>query len=490
MNRITLPIHEIKVEDRQRQDLGNITELAESLKQFGLIQPVVISQDKRLLAGGRRLAAALLLGWTDIDVVYKNTLSLDEAFEIELEENVRRKDMSWQERCLTILKIHDLKKRNNALNGEAWGMRETAELLGSSKSNVHYCIAVARALAADKESPLWKEPTLADAWKLILRAEQDAIQAELRRRQLESVSTEPTLGLSEYTSLDDLPTVEDVDLEKENARERYLSNKLNDPDKFDEYWSEKQAFDNERRTTIRLGNVAIHGDCIPYMLAHAECYDHIVTDIPYGIDMSMLAQQNTGMVDLDTVEEEHDVDENKALMARFFPAAFTALKDNGFLITCCDTMLWQYMYELALAAGFKVQRWPIVWHKLNRCSNQAAQYNFTKDIELAMVCRKGNAVIMNHAPTCVVTASNDEMCKLTGHKFAKPRELWKFFLTHISFDNQLVLDPFAGRGSSLISGMEMNRRMVGVELNDVHYNALLENLRTYFSTFTPNAKFV
>jgi len=485
MNRIKLPINEIKVEERQRQDLGDIAELAKSLETYGLIQPVVITQDKRLLAGGRRMAAAVSLGWRDIDVVYRETLTADEAFEIELEENVRRKDLSWQERCLTIAKIHTLKRQRGALDGVQWGVRETGELLGAGKSQVHYCLTIANELE-NKDSPIWKEASMADAWRYLLRLEQEADHAELARRRLESAQAAPPPGLDDYL---DVP-VEAINIQKDYARERYLSNPQNDPNLFESYWEEKQQRDSDLRDSIRLSNLAVCGDCITYMLGRPDSFDHIITDIPYGIDMSMLAQANTGMVDIDTVEEEHDVDANKELMARFFPAAFTTLKDAGFLITCCDIMLWQYMYDLAIAAGFKVQRWPIIWHKLNRCSNQAAQCNFTKDIELAMVCRKGNAVMMNHANTCVVAASNEGMVKLTGHKFAKPSDLWKFFAHHVSFEGQLILDPFAGRGSSLITFLGMDRRAIGVEINETHYNAMLENLRAYFLSFTPNAKFI
>jgi DNA modification methylase len=148
------------------------------------------------------------------------------------------------------------------------------------------------------------------------------------------------------------------------------------------------------------------------------------------------------------------------------------------------------MYHLAIGAGFSVQRWPITWVKTNRCANQAAQYNFTKNTEIAMVCRKGNAVMVEHGGTSVVIASNDEMVRLTGHKFAKPKELWQFFARHTSFSNQLIFDPFLGRGSSALSLLDYDRRVMGTELKTEHYNALLENMKTYYRKINPNAIFV
>ncbi len=78
----TLPINEIIVEERFRKDLGDITSLADSMRRLGLIQPVVVNKEKRLVAGGRRLAAARELQWTHIPVVYRETLTEAELHEL------------------------------------------------------------------------------------------------------------------------------------------------------------------------------------------------------------------------------------------------------------------------------------------------------------------------------------------------------------------------------------------------------------------------
>jgi ParB family chromosome partitioning protein len=497
MNRVKLPISKILVEDRQRQDLGDIPALADSLARYGLIQPVVINQDNRLLAGGRRLAAALYLKWTEIDVVYKETLSLDEAFELELEENVRRKDMSWQERALNIYKIYRIKKDKAAIDGVKWGMIETGELLGMSKTHTNYCILVAKELlkSPDCKGPYWEAETIHDAWRYMLRLEQDRIQAELARRAKERANDIPddiVPILGDYVALDGLPIPEEtIDLAYEDAKRRYLSNPHNDSEKFDEYYKSKNNDREVQENTILLSNRYFMGDGIKFMVANREAFDHLITDIPYGVDMDMLNQQNPhgGMVDLDTIIDEHDVEYNMELIEQFFPAAFRCLKDNSFCITWCDQMVWQKMFDIATRAGFTVQRWPVTWNKLHRCMNQSAQYNFTKSTEIAMVCRKGNAVMMNPALVSVVSASNEEMKKLIGHPFAKPYECWAFFIHHCTFDGQLILDPFAGRGSSILSFLRMNRRAMGVEIQQEHYHALLENIKKYYISINSKAVF-
>lgn len=489
MNRTKLLINEIRVEDRQRIDLGDIDDLAASLARYGLIQPIVVSQDKRLVAGGRRIAAAIKLGWQDIDVVFKEALTSDVLHEMELEENVRRKEMSWQERTLNIEQIHRLKKQRNAAEGAAWGQRETAELLGVSVGNVNYCLAIARRLRADKTSPMWECGSLSDAWRLLIREEEDKVNATL------ALESQQSSLLAEYGG-EALATVEtaegivkvDYDAEREKALEQYKKNPLNDLAKFDEYWEYRKQRIVERENTMVISTRFHLCDSIEFMNARPGLFDHIVTDIPYGIDLDMLEQNNPhmGMNDIDTVEVEHDEEENKELMQRFFPAAFKATKENSFVVTWCDQMLWQYMYDLATAAGFRVQRWPITWVKTHSCMNSAAAYNFTKSTEIAMVCRKPGATLVDAATTCVVVASGDEMRKAIGHPFAKPFEVWKFILDKVAFSGQTILEPFSGRGSGVVSMIRLGFNVVGCEINTAHYNALLENVKTEYRTRNPN----
>lgn len=96
-------IVDIEVGERRREDLGDIAGLAESLKKYGLLHPIIVDEELNLIAGQRRLEAAKLLGWTDIDVRYKTDLTEKEKREIELEENLRRKDLTAYERSKVIV---------------------------------------------------------------------------------------------------------------------------------------------------------------------------------------------------------------------------------------------------------------------------------------------------------------------------------------------------------------------------------------------------
>jgi len=90
-------VKDIVVRKRIRKDMGDITNLAESLKRHGQISPIVISKKNVLIAGGRRLEAAKSLGWRTINaVILENSTELS-RLELEIEENTQRRDFSMEE---------------------------------------------------------------------------------------------------------------------------------------------------------------------------------------------------------------------------------------------------------------------------------------------------------------------------------------------------------------------------------------------------------
>jgi len=486
MNRIRLPITSIKVIDRQRIDLGNIEELAESLKRYGLIQPIILNQENRLIAGKRRLTAAQQLGWTEIDVAYRETLSEDELQEMELEEDVRRKDRSWQERCIAIAKIHFLKYKGAFLQGAQWGQRETGALLNMSLGAVSQCLAVASELRNDSKSPMWEADSLAAALLIINNRNLALVEAELARKQ-KALADQQAKDAAETQKLEAEVSAEPSALDEQ--KQKYYANPHNPPGSYEAYLSEKVRRLSELKSTIYLSSKFHNVDCLTFMNETDQRFAAVITDPPYAIDMDMLKQDNVGMVNIDTVADEHGVDDNVALLTKFFPSAYRCLSDPGFLVLCADQMLWQFLYNEAVKAGFAVQRWPLTWVKTHVCMNNAANYNYTKSTEIAMVCRKGNAQLAEKSSVSHLVASHDEMKDQMRHPFVKPFKFWQFMIRHTSRIGDLVLEPFAGHGSGVISLLKMERNVIGCESNTEHYNALLENLRQHYKSLNPNSVF-
>jgi N6-adenosine-specific RNA methylase IME4 len=85
----TVPMTAIRVGKRHRKDLGDIRSLARSIQEIGLLHPVVIRPDGKLIAGERRLRALKLLGWKKVPAT---VLDLDKVIRGEVAENVFRQD--------------------------------------------------------------------------------------------------------------------------------------------------------------------------------------------------------------------------------------------------------------------------------------------------------------------------------------------------------------------------------------------------------------
>ena len=121
-----IDIDKIKVENRIRKDFGNITELAEDIKQNGLINPPVVIAESdgtfTLLAGERRLRAMRSLGYKQVEVRTWGSLTDEQKLNIEISENEVRKDFSKSERieyARRLEKIEALKaKERMAVNAK------------------------------------------------------------------------------------------------------------------------------------------------------------------------------------------------------------------------------------------------------------------------------------------------------------------------------------------------------------------------------------
>ena len=103
-----VPIKDIIVRKRIRKDLGDIEGLAESLKRYGQISPIVISKKNVLIVGGRRLEAAKQLGWRTINAIISESSDELSRLELEVEENVQRSDFTMEEVAEASKKIYQL----------------------------------------------------------------------------------------------------------------------------------------------------------------------------------------------------------------------------------------------------------------------------------------------------------------------------------------------------------------------------------------------
>jgi protein gp37/ParB-like chromosome segregation protein Spo0J len=102
----SIPIHAISVGSRFRKQMGDLNALADSIHEHGLLQPIGITKDRKLVFGERRLRACRdILGWTEIPVRVVDVASIIEG---EYAENQVRKDFSPSERVAIGKAIEEL----------------------------------------------------------------------------------------------------------------------------------------------------------------------------------------------------------------------------------------------------------------------------------------------------------------------------------------------------------------------------------------------
>lgn len=101
-------IHPNPDQPRQHFDAQALEQLAKSLKQYGVIQPLVVVVDKdgySIIAGERRWRAAQIAGLKEVPVVIRTAKEL-ERLEIAIVENVQRVDLSPLEQAVSIERLH------------------------------------------------------------------------------------------------------------------------------------------------------------------------------------------------------------------------------------------------------------------------------------------------------------------------------------------------------------------------------------------------
>lgn len=94
-----VPIERLKLTDNVRREPGDIEDLVESVKQLGILEPLVCcpTADREqvdVLAGQRRLAASRAAGLTEVPCILRQRPAKRERLLMQLAENLQRRDMS------------------------------------------------------------------------------------------------------------------------------------------------------------------------------------------------------------------------------------------------------------------------------------------------------------------------------------------------------------------------------------------------------------
>ena len=465
-----LPLTDIRVGSRIRRVTADvkdhIEQLAESIKNLGPIMPILIDENNNLIDGGCRYSAYELLGELEVPVVRRDKITPDDLRMLEVEANLRRKEMKWQEVAIGIYMVHkrkteDTAKRNKANKArDQWGTRATGSLMRVSHAHVADCLIVAEYLyRGDKE--ILDAPSMETAQKILLSRKENAAVAAKAALSASSFAVTPApratraSGIISLTLGPDSPATPTTPSPTQSPATTLASHHVD--------------------LSTSLFNV----DCRDFMLNHMtpESVDLIVTDIPYGIDMALM--EDLGGLS-DDIKDAHEVEDNIEQMSDFLRGAYRVLKPNTYLCFFYALQHHEKLRNWGIEAGFSVQDWPLLWLKPHSSKNQAPHCNWTKSYEPCFIMRKGKPTIKPMTKSHLEVDGLPDK-KLQSNPFAKPLEwLNAMIFDPIAYPGMTVLDPYAGEGSILRAAIVRGCRIIACEKSPSRFPRLVDRIKTVY----------
>ncbi|HHW56269.1 MAG TPA: nucleoid occlusion protein [Clostridia bacterium] len=174
-----LPIDSIRpnpYQPRKNFDIKNLQELAESIKAYGVLQPITVrmlnNNSYELVAGERRLKASKLAGLTEIPAIIVNAQEEDAAI-LALIENLQRENLNF---------IEEAEGYYNLINDHHLTQEQLAKMLGKSQSTIANKLRILKLSREIKEQLLENDLTERHA-RALLRLPDE----ELQKKALETI---------------------------------------------------------------------------------------------------------------------------------------------------------------------------------------------------------------------------------------------------------------------------------------------------------------
>lgn len=438
------PIASITVTpERQRKELTGIEELAESIRKLGLIHPIVVDPDGVLVAGERRLRAHELLGLTHVLVQFTTELPREELEAIELEENVKRKALSWREELAAIVRLHRLKQRQDP----KWTGENTAELISASAT------VVSRALFINKY--------IEKGEPLVIAADTYSAALNICERKEERARTE---AAEEVVSAIDAAF--DTPFSISAARKHQSAND-DDPE------SDKLPV-NEIQLPMPE---PLHPE-IPYQLADfrrwavapytGPKFNFVHCDFPYGINYDKhnggIAGVLGGYEDTPELYQECIAALANCMDDRIAPAAHIMFWLSARLEIVHDTKL-----KLE-AMGWKINPVPLIWHRSDNSGVLPDHNRGPRQVyEMCLFGSRGDRKIVQAVSNVMAHPKTREV-----HASEKPRAMLQHFFRMFVDESTVMLDPTMGSGNSIMAAEEAGAaRVLGLEaLAEIYNNSV------------------
>lgn len=210
----------------------------------------------------------------------------------------------------------------------------------------------------------------------------------------------------------------------------------------------------------------IEGDCLQVLpTLGAGSVDAVVTDQPYGINCTKVGsgEKGKGTFHRFTTPGAAKIEGDKSPDPRWLAEAFRALKSDGMLYLFSRWDVDREWQDAIEAAGFRVKN-RIIWAKAHYGSGDLAGA-FGSQHETIWRAARGKARLRVGRTGDVWRDAWTE-CIRHGklHPFEKPVDLMEKCVLADTDPGDLVLDPFAGSGTTGVACLRTGRRFLGIEL--------------------------
>ena len=217
---------------------------------------------------------------------------------------------------------------------------------------------------------------------------------------------------------------------------------------FDPYYH-----DEEKGITI------YNADC-RQVLPFLGGFDLVLTDMPYGeVNRKSSGLRNLDKRDAD-IETLHPISVIDALEGSI----------DGSVYVWCGTEQVSDLRKRMVHYGLTTR--VCVWEKTNP-SPMNGEHFWLSSIELCVFGRRKNAQFNEHceSPVFRIPSGRDKI-----HPTEKPVQLFKRLMAASTNEDQVILDPFMGSGTTLVAAKLEGRKAVGIEINEKYCESAAKRL--------------
>lgn len=227
-------------------------------------------------------------------------------------------------------------------------------------------------------------------------------------------------------------------------------------------------------------------DCIQGMKSlDSKSVDLILTDPPYNLGLFM----NNRQTNLKKMRENSfyaagwdDLTNEDWLehMDQFFLEAHRVLKKGGAILMFMSILKIESLVKLSEKYKFYYKTTGI-WHKTNPMPrNMNLHFVNSNECWIYLINDKRTGVFNNQKMELDfietgVTPKNEK--KYGKHPTQKPLSLMEHFVKLLSNENDIVLDPFLGSGSTAVACKKLKRNFIGYDLNSEYCNLAIERVK-------------